>query len=48
MYAKIGDKDKFRIAQEAFQTECRAESMVRAAHSLLGDNAFYETSSLTV
>lgn len=25
---KIGDKDKFRIAQESFQTECRAESMV--------------------
>ena len=36
MHAKIGDKDKFRISQEAFQTECRAESMVRAAHSLLG------------
>ncbi|EIW84092.1 hypothetical protein CONPUDRAFT_49892 [Coniophora puteana RWD-64-598 SS2] len=33
--ASIGDKDKFRVAQESFQTECRAESMVRAAHSLL-------------
>jgi len=33
--ASIGDKDKFRIAQESFQAECRAESMVRAAHSLL-------------
>ena len=26
---QIGDKDKFRIAQEAFQAQCRAESMVR-------------------
>lgn len=25
---KIRDKDKFRMAQEAFQTQCRAESMV--------------------
>jgi mediator of RNA polymerase II transcription subunit 22 len=25
---QIGDKDKFRIAQEAFQAQCRAESMV--------------------
>ncbi|KAJ3551561.1 hypothetical protein NM688_g4632 [Phlebia brevispora] len=33
--ASIGDKDKFRVAQEAFQAECRAESMIRAAHSLL-------------
>ncbi|KZT73041.1 hypothetical protein DAEQUDRAFT_722142 [Daedalea quercina L-15889] len=33
--ASIGDKDKFRIAQEAYQAECRAESMIRAAHSLL-------------
>ncbi|KAL4063574.1 surfeit locus protein 5 subunit 22 of mediator complex-domain-containing protein [Scleroderma yunnanense] len=33
--ASIGDKDKFRIAQEAFQAEMRAESMVRAANSLL-------------
>lgn len=32
---QIGDKDKFMIAQEAFQAQCRAESMVRAAHSLL-------------
>ncbi|KAL0954754.1 hypothetical protein HGRIS_003705 [Hohenbuehelia grisea] len=33
--AAIEDKDKFRVAQESFQTECRAESMVRAANSLL-------------
>ncbi|KAH9912283.1 uncharacterized protein B0H18DRAFT_1054954 [Fomitopsis serialis] len=33
--ASIGDKDKFRIAQESYQAECRAESMIRAAHSLL-------------
>ncbi|KZT19130.1 hypothetical protein NEOLEDRAFT_1102624 [Neolentinus lepideus HHB14362 ss-1] len=41
--ASIGDKDKFRIALEAFQAESRAESMafsslwhqVRAANSLL-------------
>ncbi|KAF7309553.1 hypothetical protein MIND_00326200 [Mycena indigotica] len=33
--ASIGDKDKFRIAQEAFQAQSRAESMVRAANSLL-------------
>jgi mediator of RNA polymerase II transcription subunit 22 len=26
---EIGDKDKFRVAQEAFQTQCRAESMVK-------------------
>ena len=26
---KISDKDKFRVAQEAFQAQCRAESMVR-------------------
>ncbi|KAJ7230603.1 hypothetical protein GGX14DRAFT_583954 [Mycena pura] len=33
--AGIGDKDKFRVAQEAFQAQSRAESMVRAANSLL-------------
>ncbi|KAI0654920.1 hypothetical protein C8Q70DRAFT_1024618 [Cubamyces menziesii] len=33
--ASIGDKDKFRIAQETFQAQCRAESMIRAAHSLM-------------
>ncbi|TFY72274.1 hypothetical protein EVG20_g737 [Dentipellis fragilis] len=33
--ASIGDKDKFKIAQEAFQAQFRAESMIRAAHSLL-------------
>ncbi|KIK99167.1 hypothetical protein PAXRUDRAFT_823067 [Paxillus rubicundulus Ve08.2h10] len=33
--ASIGDKDKFRIAQESFQAESRAESMVRATNSLL-------------
>ncbi|KAF9818553.1 hypothetical protein IEO21_02658 [Rhodonia placenta] len=36
--ASIGEKDKFKIAQEAYQAECRAESMraqIRAAHSLL-------------
>ncbi|KAI9062189.1 hypothetical protein FKP32DRAFT_1593765 [Trametes sanguinea] len=33
--ASIEDKDKFRIAQEAFQAQCRAESMIRAAHSLM-------------
>ncbi|KAI3600972.1 mediator of rna polymerase ii transcription subunit 22-like [Moniliophthora roreri] len=33
--ASIGDKDKFRIAQESFQAQLRAESMVRAANSLL-------------
>lgn len=29
MNEKIGDKDKFRIAQESFQAVSRAESMVR-------------------
>ncbi|THG95094.1 hypothetical protein EW145_g8023 [Phellinidium pouzarii] len=33
--SQIGEKDKFRIAQESFQAQCRAESMARAAHSLL-------------
>jgi len=33
--ASVGDKDKFRIAQESFQAQSRAESMVRAANSLL-------------
>jgi len=33
--ASIVDKDKFRIAQESFQAQSRAESMVRAANSLL-------------
>ncbi|KAF5391580.1 hypothetical protein D9757_002509 [Collybiopsis confluens] len=33
--ASINDKDKFRIVQESFQAQARAESMVRAAHSLL-------------
>ncbi|KIJ66710.1 hypothetical protein HYDPIDRAFT_108632 [Hydnomerulius pinastri MD-312] len=33
--ASIGDKDKFCIAQESFQADSRAESMVRAANSLL-------------
>lgn len=33
--ASIADKDKFRIAQESFQAQSRAESMVRAANSLL-------------
>ena len=32
---QIGDKDKFRVAQESFIAQCRAESMVRAANSLL-------------
>ncbi|KAJ3806322.1 hypothetical protein F5876DRAFT_50266 [Lentinula aff. lateritia] len=33
--ASINDKDKFRIAQESFQAQTRAESMVRAANTLL-------------
>ncbi|KAJ3999768.1 hypothetical protein F5050DRAFT_860720 [Lentinula boryana] len=33
--ASISDKDKFRIAQESFQAEARAESMVRAANTLI-------------
>ncbi|KAF8169762.1 hypothetical protein BJ912DRAFT_1066991 [Pholiota molesta] len=33
--ASIADKDKFRIAQESFQAESRAESMIRATNSLL-------------
>ncbi|KZV65523.1 hypothetical protein PENSPDRAFT_586721 [Peniophora sp. CONT] len=33
--ASIGNKDKFKVAQEAFQAQFRAESMVRAANSLL-------------
>ncbi|KAI0264438.1 hypothetical protein BC834DRAFT_994097 [Gloeopeniophorella convolvens] len=37
--ASIGDKDKFKIAQETFQAQFRAESMsflqIRAANSLL-------------
>ncbi|KAI0694385.1 hypothetical protein C8T65DRAFT_666811 [Cerioporus squamosus] len=33
--AGVGDKDKFRVAQEAFQAQCRAESMIRAANSLM-------------
>ncbi|KAF9068972.1 hypothetical protein BDP27DRAFT_1421402 [Rhodocollybia butyracea] len=33
--ASISSKDKFRIAQESFQAQARAESMVRAANSLL-------------
>lgn len=32
---KIGDKDKYRIAQEAFQAQSRAESMVRPMTKLL-------------
>ncbi|KAJ7777373.1 hypothetical protein B0H16DRAFT_1505262 [Mycena metata] len=30
--ASIGDKDKFRIAQESFQAQTRAESMAQIAH----------------
>jgi len=33
--ASISDKDKFRVAQEAFQTQCRAESMIKASNTLL-------------
>lgn len=33
--ASIRDKDKFQMAQEAFRTQCRAESMIKASHSLL-------------
>ncbi|KAJ3506331.1 hypothetical protein NLJ89_g6928 [Agrocybe chaxingu] len=33
--ASIVDKDKFRVAQESFQAQSRAESMIRAANSLL-------------
>jgi len=33
--ASIGDKDKFRLAEESYQADCRAESMIRASHSLL-------------
>ncbi|SPO23929.1 uncharacterized protein UTRI_03537_B [Ustilago trichophora] len=32
--ATIADKDKFRVAQEAFQTEARADIMVRSAQTL--------------
>ncbi|PWY98993.1 hypothetical protein BCV70DRAFT_191861 [Testicularia cyperi] len=32
--ASIADKDKFRVAQEAFQAEARADIMVRSAQSL--------------
>ncbi|CAE6432058.1 unnamed protein product [Rhizoctonia solani] len=32
---KIEGKDRFQIAQEAFQAECKAESMAIAANSLL-------------
>ncbi|ORX98914.1 SURF5-domain-containing protein [Basidiobolus meristosporus CBS 931.73] len=34
--AKIQDKDKFRIAQENYQVECRAANIVRSVESLLG------------
>ncbi|KAH9037817.1 hypothetical protein EDB85DRAFT_1934698 [Lactarius pseudohatsudake] len=33
--ASINNKDKFKIAQETFQAQFRAESMIRAANSLL-------------
>ncbi|KAH8100138.1 surfeit locus protein 5 subunit 22 of mediator complex-domain-containing protein [Cristinia sonorae] len=33
--ASIENKDKFRVALEAFQAQCRAESMIRAANSLV-------------
>ncbi|KDR78982.1 hypothetical protein GALMADRAFT_64106 [Galerina marginata CBS 339.88] len=33
--ASISNKDKFCVAQESFQAESRAESMIRAANSLL-------------
>ncbi|KIM28663.1 hypothetical protein M408DRAFT_329409 [Serendipita vermifera MAFF 305830] len=32
--ASIGNKDKFKVAQEAFEAQCRTESMVRSACSL--------------
>ncbi|GAC71534.1 hypothetical protein PANT_3c00073 [Moesziomyces antarcticus T-34] len=32
--ASIADKDKFRVAQEAFQTEARADIMVRSVQTL--------------
>ncbi|KAK1222884.1 hypothetical protein PQX77_014306 [Marasmius sp. AFHP31] len=34
-FRQIEDKDKFKIAQESFQAQLRADSMVRAANSLL-------------
>ena len=41
---EIRDKDKFRMAQEAFQTQCRAESMVRESSCKLTlfDREFHE------
>ncbi|GJJ08295.1 hypothetical protein Clacol_002506 [Clathrus columnatus] len=33
--ASIENKDKFQIALESFQAQCRTESMVRAASSLM-------------
>ncbi|KIJ52610.1 hypothetical protein M422DRAFT_65041 [Sphaerobolus stellatus SS14] len=33
--ASVGDKDKYQIALESYQAQCRAESMVRAASSLM-------------
>jgi mediator of RNA polymerase II transcription subunit 22 len=33
--ASISDKDKFIVAQESFQIQSRAESMIRSANSLL-------------
>ncbi|KAI0001442.1 hypothetical protein BJV74DRAFT_766123 [Russula compacta] len=33
--ASINNKDKFKVAQETFQAQFRAESMIKAANSLL-------------
>lgn len=33
--AKVGNKDKFKAAQDALETELKAESMVRATENLL-------------
>jgi len=38
--ASVEDKDKFRVAQEAFQAHCRAESMVCSYSSLLFSESY--------
>ncbi|EPT01402.1 hypothetical protein FOMPIDRAFT_1120565 [Fomitopsis schrenkii] len=45
--ASIGDKDKFRIAQEAYQAECRAESMVTGYSLRLSGSQIRATHTLT-
>jgi mediator of RNA polymerase II transcription subunit 22 len=39
-HVQVGDKDKFKVAQDAWEAECRAEAMVYTSLFMGGDWVF--------